>query len=233
MNAVLVSVDYTDCLRLTLPYNRHHFDRVLVVTSPADFKAVSAVAFPNRAEVFVTDAFYRGGALFNKFAALEEGLDWADYRRGWLCVMDADVLWPRTVSFGDPDGGPREGFLLTPRRRMYPVVPNNVPPEAEWGRSPLHRNDAEFAGYSQVFHCSDPALGPPPWHETDWSTAGGADSFFQAKWKPENKIRPPFEVLHLGPAGVNWAGVGNEAVLREMIRKRRPGPDRYRHEKLQ
>lgn len=236
MNAILVSVDYTDCLRLTLPYNRHHFHRVLIVTTPGDWKAVSEVAYANRAEVYPTDAFYRRGAKFNKWLALEEAFDWADYRKGWLCVMDADVLWPKSVHWNwSVDGRAfTVGQLSTPRRRMFPSVPREAPPESEWGRYPVHPNGGEFAGYSQVFHADDPALGPAPWHETDWTHAGGADSFFQAKWDLRNKVRPPFEVLHLGPAGTNWMGKGNEGEVRRMLldRRRRPPHDRFGGEKL-
>ena len=87
---------------------------------------------------------------------------------------------------------------------------NNVvlplPDESDWNQYEIHRNVNEFAGYSQIFHASDPVLGNAPWHETNWKHAGGADSFFQRKWKKENKIRPDFEVLHLGHAGRNWCG---------------------------
>lgn len=241
MNAILVAVNYDACLTLTLPYNRHHFDRVVVVTDDGDAgDRTRRIALPHGCEVFHTDAFYRRGAMFNKWLALEEGLDACKLRTGWLCVMDADVLWPkdlpRTWQPGReyPGFGYREGCLYTPRRRMYPTIPQEVPPEEEWGRYPLHRNEAEFAGYSQVFHCSDPALPPAPWHETNWIHAGGADSFFQRRWPESRKVRPPFEVLHLGPAGENWCGVGGKTVLRDMLleRRRRPPADRYGHEKL-
>ena len=38
--------------------------------------------------------FYADGAAFNKWKALELALD-SYGRRGWLCVMDADVIWPQ------------------------------------------------------------------------------------------------------------------------------------------
>ncbi len=96
--------------------------------------------------------------------------------------------------------------LITPRRRMAPWPMSSLLDECDWGNYPLHRHDTEWAGYSQIFHATDPALGNPPWHHTGYVHAGIADSEFQAKWKPNLKIRPNFEVLHLGEAGVNWAG---------------------------
>ena len=232
----MVSVDYADLLAITLPYNRHHFSEIWVVTSSAD-EQTKAVAQAHGAHVFVTDSFYANGAAFNKWLALEEGLD-AMGREGWLCLMDADVLWPKGASVGEIIRGTmsfsilhgsmvesivtQPGQLCSPLRRMWnhwPLVagfPGTVeriedtdfwlPLESDWSKFPIHRNVNEWAGYSQIFHTSDPVLGPPPWHQVDWKHAGGADSFFQQKWKPENKVRPPFEVLHLGPAGQNWFG---------------------------
>lgn len=203
LRAILVSVDYSDLLAITLPHNRHHFHEVFVVTSTADAKTVEPITSRNGATLVVTDRFYDDGADFNKWLALEFGLDMMG-RRGWICLMDADVLWPKVV---DLDRYLRKGFLFGPRRRIADPIPDPIPLEEDrWRKYPLHRQEREVAGYSQIFHADDPVLGPPPWHETDWRHAGGADSFFQAKWPAERKVRPPFEVLHLGPPGVNWYG---------------------------
>lgn len=203
MRAILVCVDYADLLAVTLPYNRHHFDDVMVVTASSDTKS-SEVALANDAKVYTTDSFYLDGAKFNKWRALEEALD-AYGREGWMCIMDADVLWPKHLpdSFRD---SLQPGFLYAPLRRMFTDLSQPIPQEPYWRQYPIHRNIGEWAGYSQLFHCSDPALGEPPWHQIDWLHAGGADSFFQAKWHPSRKIRPAFEVLHLGEAGQNWCG---------------------------
>ena len=58
----------------TAAHNRHHFKEVLVVTSHQDADT-ERVALDNRAEVFRTDAFYEPPAVFNKWKALEEGLE--------------------------------------------------------------------------------------------------------------------------------------------------------------
>jgi hypothetical protein len=108
-------------------------------------------------------------------------------------------------------------------------------------------NNEEFAGYFQLFHASDPVLQRTPWHETDWTWAGGADSFFHQKWSESNKVRPPFEVLHLGPPFINWCGrvtpfadgtTPEKAMLRNehrmmLLKNRRENKqDRYKAEKL-
>lgn len=201
MRAILVSVDYADLLEVTLPYNRHHFDEMVVVTTLADTTS-QTVAIQNEAVLFCTDSFYDDGATFNKWKALEEGLDFFG-REGWICLMDADVLWPKVL----PPIDWRVGKLYTPLRRMFTDLSKPIPREEYlWPAYKHHRVKAEWSGYSQIFHCDDAVLDDPPWHEIDWKHAGGADSFFQQKWNPEDKIRPPFDVLHLGLAGENWCG---------------------------
>lgn len=221
MNAITVCVDFADILSITLPYNRHHFEQIMVVTTRDDIDT-QYVAQKNQCHIWMTDAFYEDGAAFNKWKALEQGLDMLG-RNGWICIMDADVLWPKKILIRDDVwlgiGGSLIscGQLCTPFRRMWENWPElNVesvgttqgllPAETVWNKFPLHRQQHEFAGYSQIFHADDPHLGPAPWHETDWIHAGGADSFFQMKWPDSCKVRPPFEVLHLGPAGQNWFG---------------------------
>jgi hypothetical protein len=102
--AVLVAVDYTDLLTLTLPYNREHFSEVLVVTDTKSSLDVERLCQVHGCQRFTTDSFYDGGASFNKWKALEQGLDWIG-REGWLCLMDADILIPKTaeIRLVDPE----------------------------------------------------------------------------------------------------------------------------------
>ena len=202
-NAILVCVDYADLLAITLPANRHHFNRVVVVSSSADGKA-QLIATRNGAENFITESFYDDGAAFNKWKALEQGLDFMG-RRGWICILDADVLWPEN---SDVDTSKLEWETLYGcHRRMLHQWPHvAIPVESEWAQLPNHPNVNEWAGFTQLFHAQDSHLGTPPWHETDWLHAGGADSFFQDNWPRDDKMRLPFEVLHLGPDGHNWCG---------------------------
>ena len=199
LRAVIVCVDFADFLQVTLPYNRHHFSEVQVITSTAD-KATQEVCQNLGVRCFVTDSFYDGRAHFNKWKALELGLD--DFgRNGWLCLMDVDILWPRAI-----DHNYIRGCLYTPYRRMMTDLSQPVPQEPYWASFPRHPQQQEFAGFTQIFHAEDSVLGPAPWHETNWAHAGGADSFFQRKWPDNHKIRPNWECLHLGEAGRNWCG---------------------------
>ena len=204
MNAILVCVEYSDFLSITLPYNRHHFNKVVVVTTPMDTDT-HQVADAYGADVFTTNSFYDNEATFNKWVALEEGLDWMG-REGWLCIMDADIIWPKWI----PDFQPKSGKIYTPKRKMLTDLSANLlpiyPNKENWEHLPYHRYLAEWSGYTQIFNSNDSVLGHPPWHEIDWNHAGGADSFFQKRWAQKDKLRPPFEVLHLGNSSENWCG---------------------------
>lgn len=205
LRAILVCVEYSDLLSITLPYNRHHFTDVMVVTSTTDRETIR-VARDNDAKVHVTDLFYTDGAIFNKWRALEEGLD-VFGREGLLCIMDADVVWPKQIDHYQFPWG----CLTVPRRHLFVDVTEPLPLEKDWYHYPT-MNEVEFAGYSQIFHANDPHLPPAPWHQTDWTHAGGADSFFQQLWPSHCKLRTDWQVMHLGPPGINWLGRASQRV---------------------
>lgn len=193
MKAITVCVDYSDYLAITLPKNRHYFDEYMVVTTPTDIATIQ-IATKNECSTFVTNVFYEN-ALFNKWAALEQGLTSLG-RDGWICIMDADIVWPQEARLNLIRGN-----LYVPERYHSPLYI----PEIEWSKATF-KKDEEFAGYCQIFHASDPVLGRPPWHQINWKHAGGADSFFAMKWDTVHRVRPPFRVLHLGVPGLNWCG---------------------------
>lgn len=251
MRAFMVCVDYSDLLSVTLPYNRHHFNEVHVCSTVGD-TGTRRVVEACSATLHTTDLFYADGAAFNKWRALEWTLGRAG-RYGDICLMDADVLWPKGAEVACS-----KGLLFSPLRRMLMSIDmwrNSagefvVPPEDTWSAYHIHRNVEEWAGYTQIFHADDQALGDAPWHDTTWRHAGGADSFFQAKWPAACKARPPWNVLHIGEPGANWMGratpymdgsVPAEMYSRrgamlsmwyERRRREKAGEDRFAPEKL-
>lgn len=243
MNGIVVSVDYAGELALTLPRASPHFDRIVVISTPQDHATAAVVRSIPNAELFLTDAFYRRGALFNKWLALEEGFDRLG-REGWVVVMDADVVVPKNCGQALA-AVVQSGCLYTPRRRMLYEPAGVDVDRLDWKTLPLHQ-DTEFAGYFQCFSCDDPVLGRPPWWDVNWRHAGGADSYFAMKWKRRNQVRPNFEVLHLGVDGANWCGrstprldgslppdaAARAAQLKDFIDGRGRGPGRFDREKI-
>lgn len=202
ITAVTVAVDYP-ILHETVPYNIHHLARHIIITTPEDEDS-HAVADKYGLELFVTKVFYEEGAYFNKYRAVEECFDHLG-REGWILQLDADIFIPAIAQIEA-----QRGTLYTPYRRMA----NEFCPERDWIR--LKRDPyQEFSGYFHLFHAEDIES---PWFEKDWIHAGGADTMFQNRWT--KKIRPDFDVLHVGPGRKNWCGVGNNIHLEQLMKKR-------------
>jgi len=206
MNALVVSVDYADCLAVTLPRNAKHFEQVVVVSTHEDRATAEVVRHVHNADLIVTDAFYRDGALFAKDLAIVEGLRMMGGSH-WITLLDADILLP------DPLPMPTLGIgtLYGARRRMCPTTE----PLSEWAFYP-RQPDRIFAGYFQLFHSDDPNVQPWPNYPIDpkpWYS----DTIFQDRWPPEKKHWLPFDVLHIGdPPRQNW--LGRSPGAREQLR---------------
>jgi len=205
VKGLTICVDFDDLLRLTLPRNAKHFRALLVVTSPDDRatrEAVDQVTGEHgldHVDVYLTNAFTKRGAAFNKGMCLEHGLDIVG-RSGWLLVWDVDVVMPDVMDLSQVE----PGKLYCPRRRMCRNLAEYTG-QRDWSRWPVLK-ETEPAGYYQLFHADDPVLKTRPWFPIDWRHAGGYDTEFQARWPQERKARLPFEVLHLGESYVNWHG---------------------------
>lgn len=201
VTGITVCVDFADILDCTLPYNREQFERFLVVTHPED-EATIETAKLHGAEVLLTEIFYARGAKFNKWAALQQGIDFLNHD-GWMLIMDSDIAIPKQVS---RQLIPDETCLYTPRRLDCRVIRNGVPPERVWRRYKHVNSKEEFAGYFQFFHTGCEVLKERPWFRNDWDWAGTGDTLFQRRWHSKQQIRPPFEVMHLGTPYANWTG---------------------------
>jgi len=218
---LIVSVDFDDLLAITLPRNRRSFGHVLVATSPNSEAATRRVCESANASVFVTDAFYRDGAKFNKGLAIEEGLDVLG-RDGWILCLDADVVLPAAwrIDLSRLD----TQCLYGARRRVIERI-EEYTGQDDWGRYPI-APDRELPGYLHLFHASASALQKRPWVGVNWAHAGGYDSDFEKKFRPDNTRWLPYEVLHLGPTGTNWYGRSTPRIDGTVVH----GSDQHRNE---
>lgn len=199
IKGITVSVNYDDLLEITLVRNARHLTEIVVVTTEEDKRTQAVVASVPNARCFITDAFTRYGARFNKSLALEEGFDFIG-REGWILIFDADTLFPESMPLPKLE----VGKLYTPTRILL-EDPTQWTEDYNWNKAKLS-NDRHFPGYYQLFHANDPAINTLPWYDVTFAHAGGGDGYFQSRWHPTNKIRPTFQVLHLGPRDQNWHG---------------------------
>lgn len=92
LEAIIVCVDYSDFLAHTLPANKHNFDKLVVVTSPADIKTQKLCEY-HHVMCVTTDVFYEDGASFNKAKGINFGMKSLD-KTGWVLHIDSDIVLP-------------------------------------------------------------------------------------------------------------------------------------------
>lgn len=225
MRVVLPSVDYADFLAVTLPAWRAALSadaEIIVVTAPAD-RDSQAVAAAHGARCCVTDAWYAGGAVFDKAAALDLAFG---FEPGWTsapaigtpCLaLDADVYPGAPVPAGalDPNtlyGVPRYACptpadleaISSGRRSLADLT--LIPPRLKgddysraWTLTPAE-SAARCLGYFQLFPCR-PGVAFGRSH-----TAGGYDMRFRYHFIHRRAVAGLW-VLHLGgQCRGNWRG---------------------------
>jgi len=95
LEAVTTCVDYGDFLRETARNNRHHFDKWIVVTRPAD-EETREVCRRYNLETVLTDEWERGGAGFAKARGINKGLLQLS-ADAWHLHLDADIVLPSNL----------------------------------------------------------------------------------------------------------------------------------------
>lgn len=91
LECVTVCVNYGDFLAWTLPFNKFHFDNMVVVTSTADVETQKLCEYWH-VQCIHTDVCFEGDG-FNKGKMINAGLE----RLGgnaWVVHMDADIFLP-------------------------------------------------------------------------------------------------------------------------------------------
>lgn len=228
IDAVCVSLGYSDFLANTLASNKPVFDRLVVVTSPDDRETIKVCAH-HWVECLQTDVMFRNGQTFNKGAAINAGLEHIQFT-DWCVHLDADVVLPprageflRNIALNDQVlyGCDRlmvrsyeewARFVSSPSTQHYPASawPAGFPVgyRVVWpgeGWLPI--------GYFQLFNRNALAL-RDPLYPTQFDTAADSDVQFALQWSRMNRaLLPEFFVYHLeseaanpGDIGVNWRG---------------------------
>lgn len=225
IEAVCVSTGYADFLKQTLPFNKIHFDRFIVVTAPADTET-QAVCEYWHVECVVTDEFYADGATFNKAKGINEGLKRLS-KSDWVLHLDADIfLMPRT----------REILNLLPldAKGIYSIDRLLCTSFADWllylqKPERVHGNNGMMGsnafprgarllnldrdgyvpiGYFQLWNAKASGIEIyPDCH----GEADRTDTLFAYQWERQNRhLIPELLGIHLeseaGPMGQNWKG---------------------------
>ncbi len=92
LEGIIICVGYSDFLAHTLPLNKHHFNRLVVVTDTKD-TATKNLCEHLYVECIQTDVFYQNGDTLNKGAGINAGLQSLG-KSEWVLHLDADIVLP-------------------------------------------------------------------------------------------------------------------------------------------
>ena len=165
ITAFLVSVNYSDYLELTLPYNTKQFDELIVLTIESDktcqevcskYSNVKCLVFPDR-------ILKKNGKTFNKGALINKGFEYLNEigYSDWLVMTDADIIFPENFKElflskeKDPNilyGMERRHCVTFNRFKSYMRNKKNI------NMQPKEKFHDYFMGYCQIFIYKDNKL---------------------------------------------------------------------------
>ena len=128
LECLVVCINFGDFLATTLPINRSHFNDFTIVTSPED-KRTQLLAKDHDCKI-VTTIRHRETKLFNKSKAINDGLDNCS-QRGWLCLLDADIVLPSEF-YKDITCGLEREEQYARERTVYGLHRHMCISNAEW-----------------------------------------------------------------------------------------------------
>lgn len=223
---VIICVNFADILAHTLPLNKHHFDRMVVVTDRKD-EATRRLCDHHYVECLFTDEFYRDDQAFNKGRGINVGLAALDAQE-WVVHMDADIVLPsrarmfwENICGLDPTclyGADRlmcEDFESWNNYQGDPTIQHAeeifvIPDAFRLGVRVARLNGDGYLpiGYFQMWN---PKVSGITKYPDQHGTAGRADMLHAMKWDRKNRVLiPEIFCIHLDspkpPGMVNWRG---------------------------
>jgi glycosyltransferase involved in cell wall biosynthesis len=228
IQTIITCVNYSDYLSETLPFNKRHFDELIIVTTPEDVETQKVCA--NLKVPFVTtNSFYDNGASFNKGRGINFGIQWLQ-NPDWILHMDADiVLPPMTRAVLDK--------AQLNEQHIYGIDRMNCPTFAEWRKYlqetyAQHENSIyihpgpwgigtrmmylEYGGYVplgffQLFNANSHVVATTGYYPEEYHAADYSDIKFSLKWaRTHRHLLPEIVGIHLmtedSYCGVNWRG---------------------------
>ena len=158
----------------------------------------------NRVDLVVTDRWFEDTAdVFNKAKGLNEGAKRLT-RKGWVVVLDADVILPHSFYFILEALPPVPGKLywmkrcIVSDRAQYTRIKNG------YEKTPPVDYHIAASGYCHIMYGSDSAL-DTVFDESN-RTAARVDLNFRDRWLKQDWVELPHTCLHLGPRQTNWSG---------------------------
>jgi len=205
ISIITTCVNYSDFLSITYKYNKQEFEKnyYLIVTSKKD-KATQEFCIRNSIDYYETNAFYKGGAYFNKANAINEAFMFLKEKifvNEWILLCDADVVVAPAVNYFVNQMEHKDANCLYSVGRH---VCNNM---QEYKDRHTKYDGCEFIGFFQLFHKKHIVqhLETYSWFLPSYDNCSGYDVEFMKKFKCREEIHK-YPALHLGQTHINWYG---------------------------
>ena len=188
---IVVSVNYTDFLRRSLPLLVAACDVVVVVSQEGDSSV--ALCKEHNVACYSYDGWQHNGATFNKSGALEQmqKMVHEKYPDSWVLIADADCEVPIEL---------RESInaMVTDKDVLYGIRRVDFQTPEEYAAAHARYYAFPFSGYFQLYYKKTAFY--PVWSRN----ASMCDCFFREHFNKWQLL--PGTVYHLGTDNVNWNG---------------------------
>lgn len=188
---LVVSVDYSDFLSISLPSFKAATDAVFVCTKTGD--SAFDLAKSLDCSVMEYSGFHARDAKFNKSGAICAAQEYLheNYPDAWIVLADADIVLPPTLRASIEDE-------CNDEQAMYSLTRLDFHTPQEYAEKRGRYYAFPFSGYCQIYYRKDVCY--PAWS----ASASHCDCFFRDQFK--TWIRLPGVAEHLGCDHVNWNG---------------------------
>ena len=210
LEAVIVCVNYSDFLKITLPFNKHNFDNIVIATHPDDHETIE-VCLNNNVNYALTTRMYEDNAKFNKGKALNDGIKSLN-RKEWVLITDADMIMPKNLK--ELIEGVKKTRIYGTGRAICPTINDWI----EYTKNPsiIDKWEKQIGrinigvGFFQLIHSHNPVVnGRTDWYKENIPHCGRTDRKFWRSFEDKNrKCLKNMITIHLGDdeMGSNWYG---------------------------
>jgi len=204
---LIVSVNYSDFLQLTLPLNRRFIKDILVVTSQED-TLTKEVCVTHGAKYIEAEG-YDEGKSFNKGKMINAGIRHLRYvqNKNWIIHADADVILDKRIESFDLSSLDVNSIYCCKRYNLRTIEDFNAIYKVN-----SEKNHEEFMPVDDVGLVTDKSPGEgyfqlfsKNFYSEQFEWAHQSDLHFARLFDRIIEIKN-YSVVHLGVPGLNWWG---------------------------
>jgi len=191
---LIISVNMSDYLEVTLSKNRKYFSQYIIVTCHSDTKTKDICKKYN-VRVIEYDNFFPQDSKFNKSGAMRHAqqIIHREYPNNWVLIMDTDIVLPKNIT------EILNGVVNKNKNILYGIDRYEVMNTEELNIELRERKyGCSFVGYFQLY------FDKTKYYDTFSYNASKCDSDFSKKFRHKTMLES--NVFHLGIQGAHWNG---------------------------